>query len=142
MTTPIQAMRNLLDEDQRYKLDAYQFIREALQYAQEYLELAEETRAAESSTAPGAPIPKHVTGQQLCEACRRYAVDQYGYLAKMVLESWGINGTGDFGELVYNLIRIEQMRKSETDRREDFDDVYSFDEAFEPNFEFVPRDED
>ncbi len=46
------------------------------------------------------------------------------------------------GELVYNLIRIEQMRKSETDRREDFDDVYNFDNAFEPEFQLAaPEDE-
>jgi uncharacterized repeat protein (TIGR04138 family) len=60
----------------------------------------------------------------------------------MVLASWGVHSTSDFGELVYNLIRIEQMRKSDTDRREDFDDVYSFDDAFEPEFEFAVRDED
>ena len=56
--------------------------------------------------------------------------------------SWGIHSTSDLGELVYNLIRIEQMRKSDTDRREDFDDVYSFDDAFEPEFEFAARDDD
>ena len=86
--------------------------------------------------------PRHVTGQQLCEACRLYAIEQYGYLAKIVLANWGIRSTGDFGDLVYNLIRIEQMRKSATDRREDFDDVYDFADAFEPQFEFVARNED
>ena len=83
-----------------------------------------------------------MTGQQLCEACRLYAIEQYGYLAKIVLANWGIHSTSDFGELVYNLIRIEQMRKSENDRREDFDDVYSFDDAFEPEFEFAAKDDD
>jgi uncharacterized repeat protein (TIGR04138 family) len=29
------------------------------------------------------------------------------------------------------------MRKSESDRREDFDNVYSFDTAFEPQFELA-----
>ena len=38
-------------------------------------------------------------------------MDQFGYLARMVLSRWGIESTSDFGELVYNLIRIEQMRK-------------------------------
>tara|TARA_R110002049_G_scaffold4601_6_gene32903 strand:- start:115325 stop:115750 length:426 start_codon:yes stop_codon:yes gene_type:complete len=141
MTTPMQAMRELLEEDTRFKLEAYQFIREALQFAQEHLDLFDrpDTKTPESSASA---MPKHVTGQQLCEACRRYAIDQYGYLAKIVLADWGIHTTGDFGELVYNLIRIEQMRKSESDRREDFDDVYSFDDAFEPQFEFAARDDD
>lgn len=126
-------MRDLLVEDKRFKLEAYQFIRESLQYAHEHL-VTEETQSK--------PGPRHVTGQQLCEACRLYATEQYGYLAKIVLASWGIHSTSDFGELVYNLIRIEQMRKSDSDRREDFNDVYSFDDAFEPEFEFVAKDDD
>ena len=143
----MQAMRDLLEEDTRFRLEAYQFIREALQFAQEHLDLFESPEVAEPETAEhpasaSRPMPKHVTGQQLCEACRRYAIEQYGYLAKIVLANCGIHSTSDFGELVYNLIRIEQMRKSESDRREDFDDVYSFDDAFEPKFEFAARDED
>jgi uncharacterized repeat protein (TIGR04138 family) len=137
MKSPLQAMRDLLNEDKRFKLEAYQFIRESLQYAHEHLmgEIEEKNKAEKGG-------PNHVTGQQLCEACRLYAVEQYGYLAKMVLGSWGVHSTSDFGELVYNLIRIEQMRKSDSDRREDFDDVYAFDDAFEPKFEFAANDED
>lgn len=130
-------MQELLAEDQRFKLEGYQFIREALQYAHENIP-SEAVQDPESDR----PVPHHVSGQQLCESCRRYAIDQYGYLAKIVLDNWGIRSTGDFGELVYNLIRIEQMRKSDTDRREDFDDVYNFDDAFEPEFEFAGSDED
>ncbi len=148
MSTPLQAMRDLLAKDKRFKLEAYQFIRESLQFAHENRELMQlEGPSVESPLAGGVPASgqsssKHVTGQQLCEACRRYAIEQYGYLAKIVLANWGIRSTSDFGELVYNLIRIEQMRKSDTDRREDFDDVYSFDDAFEPQFEFAAHDDD
>lgn len=125
-------MRKLLKEDSRYRYEAYQFIREALQFAHENMpELSGSAVAAESRSQSR---PRHITGQQLCEACRRYAIDQYGFLAPMVLNSWGVSSTGDFGEIVYNLIRIEQMRKSDSDRREDFDDVYPFDGAFEPDF--------
>ena len=140
MTSQLQAIGDLLVEDPRYKLGAYQFIREALQYAHEHLDLPDVALAPDLQT--GAPQPKHVTGQQLCIACRAYALDQFGYLANMVLASWGIKSTSDFGELVYNLIRIKQMRKSESDRREDFDDLYDFKDAFEPKFEFAPRDKD
>jgi len=129
--SPLQAMRKLLKEDSRYKYEAYQFIRESLQYAHEHLPQLSKATAGETFSRHR---PKHITGQQLCEACRLYAVDQYGYLARLVLESWGVNATSDFGEIVYNLIRIEQMRKSDSDRREDFDDVYCFDGAFEPEF--------
>ena len=39
---------------------------------------------------PRAGPQKHVSGQELCEAIREYALLQYGYLAKTVLNSWGI----------------------------------------------------
>ncbi len=144
MTTPLQAIRDLLNEDKRYRIEAYQFIRESLHYAHENNESADAESAVdvEAASETASENPNHVTGQQLCESCRRYAIDQYGDLAKMVLANWGIRSTSDLGELVYNLIRIEQMRKSETDRREDFDDVFDFDDAFEPQFELVARDED
>ena len=81
---------------------------------------------------------KHLTGQQLCEAIRRYAQEQFGYMAVVVLKSWGITTTSDFGEIVYNMISIGQMRKSPNDRREHFDDVYDFGEAFQKNFKIRP----
>ncbi|MEM6780146.1 MAG: Minf_1886 family protein [Planctomycetota bacterium] len=141
MTSPMQAMRKLLRDDPRFKVEAYQFIRESLQYAHEHIDEIGPLGFAPGDD-PDVDTPRHLTGQQLCHACRLYALEQYGYLAKMVLGNWGLHGTGDFGELVYNLIRIEQMRKSENDQREDFDDVYSFDDAFEPEFELVPSESD
>jgi uncharacterized repeat protein (TIGR04138 family) len=111
-----------------------ELVREALQYAQEVLSMPAQEAASEKT---GSKVPKtehHLTGQQLCEAIRVYAVEQYGYLAQTVLNNWGIHTTGDFGEIVYNLIRIEEMRKSKHDRREDFDDQYNFDDAFQPVF--------
>ena len=83
----------------------------------------------------------HITGQQLCEAIRQYSLNQFGYMAKTVLNSWGIYSTSDFGEVVYNLIRIKHMKKSSQDRREDFDNVYDFATAFNPVFELAENDE-
>ncbi|MEM0924440.1 MAG: Minf_1886 family protein [Planctomycetota bacterium] len=137
--SPLQAMRRLLKDDARYKYEAYQFVREALQFAHENLPEFS-TKARPDSLEPSGP--KHITGQQLCEACRKYAVEQYGYLARMVLSTWGVRSTSDFGEIVYNLIRIEQMKKSDSDRREDFNEVYSFDGAFEPDFHLSKSTDD
>ena len=88
-----------------------------------------------------AQAERHLTGQQLCEASRRYALDQYGLLAKTVLESWGIRSTDDFGEVVYNLIEVDLMKKSEHDRREDFDGVFDFEQGLTGAFEFTAVDE-
>ena len=109
--SPLQALRDLLDEDRRYPIEAYQFIREALHFAQEDSdEMLRSDPELDAET-------RHVTGQELCHSCRRYAIDQYGFLAKTVLSAWGVRNTGDFGEIVYNLIRIGQMRRSESDQR-------------------------
>ncbi|MCA9264367.1 MAG: hypothetical protein KDA60_10985 [Planctomycetales bacterium] len=123
---------DLLKKDRRYPFEAYQFVRESLAFAQKELEMgcAEEEAATEEE--------RHLTGQELCEAIRQYAVLQFGYMAQVVLKNWGITTTGDFGEIVYNLIGIDMMKKSKTDRREDFDDVYDFEEVFRRQFVITP----
>jgi uncharacterized repeat protein (TIGR04138 family) len=129
MTKPLPPILQLLRDDPRYKLEAYQFVREALDFAHSELGLG---RSAPVGEEP--PPDAHVTGPQLCEALRLYALQQFGYLAKAVLNSWGVHSTGDFGDIVFNLIGISEMKKSETDRREDFDGVYDFDQAFVREF--------
>lgn len=128
MKDELATIIQLLEHDQRYRLEAYRFVREALQYAQEVLKM---TGEGEGSTR------RHLTGQQLCEAIRQFANEQYGYMSKLVFNSWGIHTTSDFGEIVYNLIRIKEMRKSKADKRSDFDNVYDFDDAFQPVFELT-----
>ncbi len=122
----------LLNRDHRYRLEAYQFVREGLDYAQRVLGMGV-TRPLRRGEKPTAE--SHLSGQELSEALRRFAIEQFGFMAKWVLNSWGIRSTSDFGELVYNMIAVNLMRKSETDRREDFDGVYDFDEAFVRQFQ-------
>ena len=64
-------------------------------------------------------------------------MQQYGYMAKVVLNNWGLRTTGDFGEIVYNLIGIGWMKKSASDERAHFDNVYDFDEAFQEGFQIT-----
>lgn len=160
MAEELHPLIQLLCEDRRYKLEAYQFVRQGLAYAQEVLGMGVESSAAPQpgqtprkpkktskkkeaiagqaqaadSAAPRQQVIRHVTGQDLSHALRRYAHDQYGLLAKPVLKSWGIQATADFGEIVYNLIKIGEMTKSEADRREDFDNVYDFQQALVTDF--------
>ena len=73
---------------------------------------------------------QHVSGRELLEGLARFALDQYGPLAKTVLESWGVHRCTDFGEIVFNLIEYRVFSKTESDRREDFADIFDFDDAF------------
>ncbi len=125
----------LIMRDKRFRLEAYQFVREALSYAQDILQMGGQRPVESDEDLEEQPSHEpHLTGQQLCEAIRLFAIEQYGYMAKTVLNNWGVHTTGDFGEIVYNLIGIEEMKKSKSDRREDFDDVYDFNEAFRESF--------
>jgi uncharacterized repeat protein (TIGR04138 family) len=82
---------------------------------------------------------QHVTGQELLEGVRRYSIEQFGCLARPVLESWGIRRTDDFGEMVFNLVNQDLMGKQESDSKEDFHEVYDFAEVFDvkPVFSFA-----
>src|SRR5260370_26013317 len=116
--------------NRRYHRDAYFFVFEALRFAQEQLGLGG-MRGAEASEVEE---ERHITGQQLCEAIRQYAVQQYGMLSKNVLNEWGVHNTSDFGEIVFNLIDIAQMKKTASDRREDFENVFNFDKGLADAF--------
>ena len=96
MIDPSHPIAKLLKEDRRYKIDAYAFVFEALELC---------PLATGHGQPSGRPRPKrtspeeeerpkeaerHLTGQQLCEAIRQYALEQYGYMAQCVLNSWGV----------------------------------------------------
>jgi uncharacterized repeat protein (TIGR04138 family) len=150
-------VQQLLEQDGRFSLEAYQFVRDALSFGQQVLKYGEPrppddeaeadeenpflaAMAEEEDESDEPRVERHLTGQQLCEAIRQYALEQYGFMAKVVLNNWGIHSTGDFGEIVYNLIRIGVMKKSKSDRREDFNDCYSFDEALQQRYKItMPR---
>src|SRR5215510_3891653 len=103
---PSHPLSKLLKRDKRFKFDAYVFVFEALNYAHDVLGLGQE-RAKEQNEESAAPArakkkaERHLAGQQRCEAIRQYALDQYGMMAKSVLNSWGVRTTGDFGSIVF-----------------------------------------
>jgi uncharacterized repeat protein (TIGR04138 family) len=126
----IHPLQQVLERDPRYPVQAYQFVRDALTYAHDVMGLGR----VESDELE--EVERHLTGQQLCEAGRHLALEQYGLMAKCVLNNWGISSTSDIGEIVYNMIGADLMRKSPTDRREDFDDVFDFQKVFRDEFDF------
>jgi uncharacterized repeat protein (TIGR04138 family) len=154
---PSHPLAKLLEQDRRYTLDAYLFVLESLTFAQETLGFGQEP-ATEEIEPPRSEDPapagktrsrprrerrraeRHVSGQQLCEAARQFGQQQYGFLAKTVLATWGIRSTADIGEIVFNMIGIGQMRKTRSDKREDFHDVFDFDNAFARDLAFAIPD--
>lgn len=66
--------------------------------------------------------------------CTHGWVLQYGPMAKFLLQEWGVFTCGDFGEIVFNMIRGGILRKTDEDRLEDFQEGYDFYDAFAKPF--------
>ena len=73
---------------------------------------------------------RHITGQELSEGLRDFALMQWGMLARTVLGRWNIHRTEDFGRIVFLLIENGWLSKTEQDSEADFRHVFDFDSAF------------
>ena len=74
---------------------------------------------------------RHISGRDLLFGISEYSADQFGPLTRSVFAHWGIEQTRDFGEIVFNLVDANLLRKTAEDRIEDFVDVYDFAEEFD-----------
>jgi len=135
---PDDALIELARRDQRYPVEAYRFVREALSYASDILEMGSE-KVTDPDEQAQARVEHHLTGQELCEAIRVFSLNQFGLMARAVLNNWRIEATSDIGEIVYNMIDVGLMKKSKGDDRRHFDNVYDFAAAFQNDFNFCKR---
>jgi uncharacterized repeat protein (TIGR04138 family) len=117
-----EALAKILAKDPRYQREAYFFVREALDHTQKTVGKDARGRI------------RHVTGQELLGGIRDYALQQFGPMAKTVLEEWGIHRCADFGEIVFNMVEVDWLAKTDKDTRADFADGYDFEEAFRTPF--------
>ena len=104
-------------KEQRYDERAYLFVLAALEFCQQRLDER-----------------RHITGQELAVACRDLALERFGVMSKLVLEHWGIRARGDIGHIVFTVVDMGMLLSQANDRREDFEDVFDFDQAFERDY--------
>ena len=117
-----EALAKIQAKDPRYHRDAYLFVREALDHTQKTIGKDARGRI------------RHVTGQELLAGIREFALQQFGPMAKTVLEEWGVRCCQDFGEIVFNMVEVGWLAKTDKDSRADFEGGYDFDEAFRKPF--------
>ena len=117
-----EAVEQILAKDSRYTRDAYLFVREALDYTQRLV--GKETRGQ----------IRHVSGQELLDGIRRFALNQFGPMAVTVFEEWGVHNCRDLGEIVFNMVESSLLAKTEKDTRDDFQNGYDFTDAFRKPF--------
>lgn len=117
-----EAVDLIVARDARYTRDAYVFVREALDFTQKLI--VKENRGQ----------IRHVTGQELLDGIRQFALQQFGPMTMTVFEEWGVRHCRDFGEIVFNMVEIGLLAKTETDSRDDFQNGYDFTAAFRKPF--------
>ena len=117
-----QSIAKLREENPKYAPAAYHFIRRALDFSLQKLKRQDADR------------PAHVSGKELLEGFRDLALEEYGPLAKTVLEDWGITKCSEVGEIVFQLVGMGVLGKNENDVIEDFEELWSFAEAFDVPF--------
>ena len=113
-----QSVAKAVAHDPRYAVEAYAFLKEALEFT---MRSRKKVRGKE---------PDHVSGPELCAGVRDFAVQQYGPMVPTLFEAWGIHSTRDIGEMVFNLISAGAFSKSDNDRVEDFENLFDFKDAF------------
>ena len=112
----IQTVRR---RDRRFSRLAYYFVLDALDYTMSHL--GRDALTGEE---------RHVGGRELLAGIQEYASDQFGPMAALVFERWGVRRSSDFGEIVFNLIDAELLSRRPTDSRLDFVDGTDFRETF------------
>jgi uncharacterized repeat protein (TIGR04138 family) len=119
--TEKKSLEEISESDSRYNPKAVKFVYEGLGYTIRKL----------AGGQPG-----HITGQTLCEGLRLLALEKWGMLAPLVLDSWHVKSTRDFGEIVYLLIRNNWMKAQPADSIDDFNSVFDLKTALKDGFKF------
>ena len=121
-----QTLESILKDDSRYAVGAYVFVRMALDFTIKRLCTQDPKRKN-----------RHVSAKEFLEGIRIFALETFGPMAMVLFEEWGVKSCEDIGQIVFNLIEAQALRKTEDDKIEDFSGGYDFKEAFvEP---FLPR---
>jgi uncharacterized repeat protein (TIGR04138 family) len=113
-----EALESVVGSDPRYQRDGYIFLRDALDFT-----------TKQQKKVKGVSV-RHVSGPELLDGVRNYALKEFGPMVITVFDSWGIHSCEDIGHMVFNLIGAGVFGKTEQDSIEDFKNVYDFEEAF------------
>ena len=111
-------IREIHDQDNRFGKGAYYFIREALDHTLKCMEKNNQDKGG------------HVSGNELLEGIREYALERFGPMTLTLMDHWNIRKCRDFGEIVFNLVEHGILGRTENDSLEDFEGGYDFQQAF------------
>ena len=120
----LDIIRKICEEDDTFPPMAYCFVRDSVHKALDNIAKAKRQNLFADDDPPD------IKGADLCRFFRDTLINRFGPSAIDVLDTWNIKKTSDFGKIIYKLISVEILGKSENDSIEDFDDVFDFTEEF------------
>lgn len=106
-----------------YSVNAYYFILDALRVTSKNIQKKTPSHS------------RHLSGKELSIGIKDYAINRFGCMSYTVMTLWGLNGSADFGAIVYHLIEAGLLGKSGDDSIDDFKDIFDFNEVFLKPFE-------
>ena len=116
------AVASILEKEKRFQPGAYFLVREALDFTVD--RLSRETNGEK----------RHVSGKELLQGFRDYVLQEYGPMSATLLRDWKIQKCRHVGEIVFLFIENGIFGKQDSDTLDDFDEIYSFEEAFSAPF--------
>ena len=121
---PLKPIEQIVEEVGLYPLEAYEFVQSGLQYTVQKVHGKVKDPKAD----------RHVSGRELSEGLRQFALRRWGLLARTVLHRWNITRTDDFGRIVFAMVQNGWMTKTDEDTLDDFKGVFDFATAFEEGY--------
>ncbi len=120
-----QSVASILKRDGRFDPQAYFFLKDALDFTLK--------RIADSNSGE----QRHVSGPELLTGCRDHALEQFGPMASTLMREWGIRKCQDIGDMVFHLIEEQVFGKQDSDSKEDFSEIFDFEQALASPF--IPK---
>ncbi len=109
-----ESVASILKRERRYDGQAYFFLKDALDFTLK--------RFMEGTGGQG----RHVSGRELLEGFRDYSLEQFGPMAATLMDEWGVKECRDVGNMVFQMIEEQVFGKQESDKPEDFDELFDF----------------
>lgn len=112
-----KAVETLCANNTQYPPQAYRFVLRSLDFGSERFNKDRET--------------PHLNAEELYLASCALALEEYGPLASVVLNSWNIWAPKDYSQLIYNMIDGGLLSKQTDDKPEDFYELPALDSLLE-----------
>jgi len=117
-------LERLVESDTTWPYEAYEFVLNALDHAASNLQALRESSADEANDSENTGESSHVDGRQIALAARDLAQQEFGQMAPVVFQQWGIGATLDLGKIIFKLIEIGLLNQNDGDSLSDFEGIY------------------